>query len=153
MINLEEFKKFKILKGLNSDEIDILLSCSNEISIQDGNIIFEESSISSDIFIIVEGRVSVDVGVSHFYDDKKDKKQLAVLRKGNVFGEIAFLERGRRSAYVTAIGEVKLIQLDAEKLYKLFDKNNHLGYLFTRNLAIVLAERLIDLTLMCRSYI
>ena len=65
MLDKEKIAKFKIVEGLNADEIDNILSMGQEVACQDTEIIFEDSRISSDFFILLEGRVSVEIDVSH----------------------------------------------------------------------------------------
>jgi len=151
MLKLEEIDKLEIFNGLSSEEIETVISVSQEVSYNNKEVILEESSVSTDLFILIEGRVRVELEKVQYYNDQKEKVELVVLRKGDVFGEIAFLEGTRRSAYVSAIDKIRAMKIDGKKLYELFGKNNQLGYVLMRNLAIILSNRLVLLNFKWRS--
>lgn len=104
--------------------------------------------MSSDLFIILDGRVSVEIELARGSDNIRE--QIVVLRKGDVFGKIAFLEGKRRSAYVVALDDIRVLKMKVKELNDKFTNNTGTGYLFMRNLAIILAHRLIDTNFMWR---
>jgi CRP/FNR family cyclic AMP-dependent transcriptional regulator len=150
MFDREKIAKFEIFEGLNANEIDNILSLCQEVACQDTEIIFENSSLSSDFFILLEGRVSVEIDVSHMDKNGREKVQLAILRTGNVFGEIGFLGGKRRSASVKAIEKVLVLKINGKKLEEYFAENKHTGYRVMRNLALILAQRITDVIFMLR---
>jgi len=141
---------FKIFEGFNDSEKKNILSLGQEITYNKGASILMESVRTSDIYIIMEGRVSIDIGSVSFNEGSRSKIQLAVLRQGDIFGEMAFLENQLRTANVTAIDNVNVIKIDRINLLNLFDKNNHIGYIFMRNLSFILSQRLEDTNFMLR---
>ena len=151
MLNTEEIAKFEIFNGLSTEEIEAIISLSQQVSYNNNEVILEESSPSTELFILIEGRVRVELEKVHYYNDQKEKVEIVILRKGDIFGEIAFLEGTRRSAYVSAIDKIRAMKIDGKKLHELFNRNNHAGYMFMRNLAVVLANRLIDINFKWRS--
>lgn len=150
MIDREKIAKFEIFEGLNADEIDNILSRGQEVACQDTEIIFEDSSLSSDFFILLEGRVSVEIDVSHMDKNGRKKVQLAILRAGDVFGEIGFLGGKRRSASVKAIEKVSILEINGKRLAEYFTGNTNTGFRMMRNLALILAQRITDVIFMLR---
>ena len=65
MLSKEKIARFEIFESLNPNEVDNILSMGQEVACQDTEIIFEDSSLSSDLFILLDGRVSVEIDVSH----------------------------------------------------------------------------------------
>jgi len=64
---------------------------------------------------------------------------------------MGLLKGRRRSARVVAYGgAVHAIQFNGQKLYELFERYNHIGYLVMHNLASILSDRLIDVNFMWR---
>ncbi len=151
MLNTEEIAKLEIFNGLSTEEIEAIISLSQEVFYSDKEIIIEESSSNVGLFVLLEGRVRVEIGKIHYHNDQKEKVELVVLRGGDIFGEIAFLEDTRSSAYVTAIDKIRVMQIDRRKLYELIDRDNHLGYVLMRNLAIILSNRLVNLNFKWRT--
>ena len=141
---------FNIFEGLNDSEKYSILSLGQEVTYNKGESILIESVRTSEIYIIMEGRVSIDIGSVSFDKGIRAKIQLAVLRPGDIFGEMAFLENQRRTANVTTIDKVNVIKVDRNNLLELFDKNNYIGYIFMRNLSFILSQRLEDANFMLR---
>lgn len=141
---------FNIFEGLNDTEKNSILSLGQEVMYNKGESILIESVRTSEIYIIMEGRVSIDIGSVCFDNGIKAKIQLAVLRPGAIFGEMAFLENQRRTADVTAIDKVNVIKIERNNLLELFNKNNYIGYIFMRNLSFILSQRLEDTNFMLR---
>ncbi|MBU0544773.1 MAG: cyclic nucleotide-binding domain-containing protein [Proteobacteria bacterium] len=141
---------FNILEGLNDSEKNSILSLGQEVTYNKGASILIESVRTSEIYIIMEGRVSIDIGSVSFDKGIRAKIQLAVLRQGDIFGEMAFLENQRRTANVTAIDKLNVIKIDRNNLLELFDKYNYIGYIFMRNLSFILSQRLEDANFMLR---
>jgi len=79
----------------------------------DGDVIIEEGSFGSWIYLILEGAVKVKKTTA------KRMVNIDTLREGEVFGEMVFLEGGtgaRSASVVAAEGAVKVGLLDTEKL-------------------------------------
>jgi CRP-like cAMP-binding protein len=149
-MKVKEKGVFKIFEGFHDLEVKDILSLGQEITYNKGDQILMESIRTSDIYLIMEGRVSIDISSVSFNKGTRAKIQLAVLRKGDIFGEMAFLDNHRRTASVTAVDNVKVIKIDRNNLFELFDKNNHIGYIFMRNLSVILSQRLEDTNFMLR---
>jgi len=82
-----------------------------------GSVIIEEGTVGDWVYVILEGSVKVR---------KKTPKGLVTvdkLKDGDVFGEMGFLEGGKRvrSASVVASGDVWVGVLDGERLTREFE--------------------------------
>ncbi len=153
MLDSERIANFKAFEGLSGQEIDAVLAISEELTFDSDQVVLEESSLGSNVYLLLEGRVGVGLGTSEFCRYCKEERELAILRKGDVFGEMAFLLGRRRSARVRAIDKIRVLKMDGERLRDLFEANNHAGYLVMRNLAAILAQRLVDLNFRWRESI
>ena len=142
MIDKEKFSMYSIFNGLTNQELEAVLSCCEHVRFKTNEIIITESAVNSDLYILVEGRVSVELGIG--FENTTDREQVVILRAGDIFGEIAFLESRRRSAHVIAMDDIETIKLDKIKLDNLFNKNNYIGFVIMKNIAITLSNRLID---------
>jgi len=155
MLTKEDILKFKIFEGLNLEELDTILALSQEVSYKSGEIILEESSYGadSDFFIILQGNVKVELAVSPILTEGKISKRLAVLKNGDIFGEMGLLRSKRRSAQVSAYSDLIVRKVNQKKLFELFVYNPRLGYLIMRNLAAILSDRITDMNFMWRNEI
>jgi CRP-like cAMP-binding protein len=82
-----------------------------------GKIIFEEGEEGDQMFIIQAGRVKV----SRTIDGKQ--QILAILEKGDFFGEMAIISRIKRTATVSALEPVKLLAFNREGFLDMINKN------------------------------
>lgn len=152
MIDRDKLATFRIFEGLNRDELEVILGFSRKTEHKSGEILLGESEIGtdSDLFVIVKGMVKIEVRSPKLQVDAEVNKRLAVLKGGDVFGEIGLLGANRRSAKVSAYADIEILTIDRKKLFELFTVNNHIGYVMMRNLASILSDRLVELNFMWR---
>jgi CRP/FNR family cyclic AMP-dependent transcriptional regulator len=82
-----------------------------------GKVIFKEGEEGDQMFIIQEGQVKVSRNIS-------GKEQiLAILGKGDFFGEMAIVSKIRRTATVTVLTPVKLLAFNREGFMNMITKN------------------------------
>ena len=155
MLSKEDVLQFKFFEGLTLEELDTVFEISEEIFYKSGDIILEESSYGADadFFVIQKGNVKVELQASQKQTDKKINKRLAVLKSGDVFGEMVLLRSRRRSAQVSAYSDLTVWKVNQKKLFQLFDHNPRLGYMLMRNLAAILSDRIMDMNFMWRDEI
>jgi CRP/FNR family cyclic AMP-dependent transcriptional regulator len=155
MLCKEDILQFKIFEGLTLEELEAVFDISNEVSCRSGDIILEESSYGadSDFFVILQGNVKVEIQASQVQSEGKINKRLAVLKGGDVFGDMGLLRSKRRSAQVSAYSDLIVRKINQKKLFQLFVYNPRLGYLIMRNLAAILSDRIMDMNFMWRDEI
>lgn len=155
MLSKEDILKFKIFEGLTLEELEIIFEISQELFYKSGEVILEESSYGTDadFYVIINGNVKVELQASQKQTDQKITKRLAVLKNGDVFGEMGLLQSRRRSAQVSAYSDLIIWKVNQKKLFQLFEHNPRLGYLFMRNLASILSDRIMDMNFMWRDEI
>ena len=155
MVSKEDILQYKIFEGLTLEELDAVFDISSEVSYRSGDVILEESSYGadSDFFVILQGNVKVEIQASQIQPEGKINKRLAVLKSGDVFGEMGLLRSKRRSAQVSAYSDLMVRKVNQKKLFQLFVYNPRLGYLIMRNLAAILSDRIMDMNFMWRDEI
>jgi CRP/FNR family cyclic AMP-dependent transcriptional regulator len=95
-------------------------------------VIFRENEEGNEMFIIVEGQVEIRKATG-----PSSSKTLTVLHKGDMFGEMAIIEKMPRSATAVAVQPTRLLVLN-EKLYESTMTSNPD---FARKMNKVLSER------------
>lgn len=145
--------KSSLFDGLCPNEIDQIISLCQEEAFEKDKIIIEEDDTCTNIYIILEGRLRVELKTYSVGVNREDYRYIATLRKGEVFGEITFLGGGRRSARVSAVEDIRLVKIGGPELHNLFEKDYHLGYVMMRNIASILARRLSDINFKLRDNI
>jgi CRP-like cAMP-binding protein len=87
--------------------------------------------------MLKEGRVAVRMSSRDGHEVLIDE-----LGPGNVFGWSAVQDEQRFKAVIWALADCTLIVIDGDKLRRLFDANNHIGYRVVRMIAGITADRL-----------
>ncbi|UCD85672.1 MAG: Crp/Fnr family transcriptional regulator [Deltaproteobacteria bacterium] len=86
-----------------------------------GTILFKEGDLGNEMYIIHKGKVRVTKKVRNV------EKTLAILSKGDFFGEMAILNRKPRSATVEVIEDSKFLVVNSETLRTLLKKDDQIA--------------------------
>ncbi|MBF0295025.1 MAG: cyclic nucleotide-binding domain-containing protein [Magnetococcales bacterium] len=107
MHTLEIVDKLVFFQGLTDEEKETVSRLQMRIfRYHPGSIIIRKGDLDGDLFILLKGTATV-VGNRSI--------PLAILKGGDVFGEVSFLSQGRaRTADVVSNGEIIVIRLDQE---------------------------------------
>ena len=87
------------------------------MTVDEGKVFFTEGEEGEHMYIIQEGSVRITKNI-----DGRDHT-LAVLGKGDFFGEMAIVTRTTRTATATAAGLVKLLRFDRDGFLNMIEKN------------------------------
>ena len=123
-----------IFSFLGRAEIAAVQSLFVESTHQKGDFICREGEEGSTFHIILDGELEVIAGQG------ESTRVLAILKKGDFFGEMALLQGGKRTASVVAARRAQLVTLDRPSFNSLFLKNPKALEYFTR----VLCKRVAD---------
>lgn len=99
---------FPLFNAANPDTLTSLLSAATELTYPAGRTVLMEDSWGNAIYLIVAGWIKVR------HDTGGGYVTLAVLGKGDFFGEMAILDESPRSTDVVALSPVKLISIPAQ---------------------------------------
>ncbi len=128
-----------LFHGMTSYQVRkaILISELNEVAA--GTRLIEQGTMGSSMYLVVSGELEVvrrDGGV---------ERRLALLKPGDVLGEIGFIRATRRTADVRTLGPVSVLRFDRDKLendLRFFP--NIVGRL-NFNISCILGQRLADM--------
>jgi len=87
------------------------------MTVDEGKVFFKEGDEGQHMFIIQEGNVRITKNI-----DGREHT-LAVLSKGDFFGEMAIVTQTVRTATATAASTVQLLQFDREGFHSMIEKN------------------------------
>jgi voltage-gated potassium channel len=100
-----------LFAGLDASEIADILRLLRAQTVDSGDVIVRRGDPAHCMYFIAAGEVAIDLG--------SKRVRLGV---GHFFGEVAVLQRARRSATVTAATRTSLLVLDAEDLRALMER-------------------------------
>lgn len=107
-----------------------------ERNYEQNELIFEEGQPGAAFFLIIEGKVSVEI-----YREKYTAN-LAVLEKGAFFGEMALLDESPRSASARAVEPTRTLALYRNDLNRLIHSSPETACHIFRALARIIGDRL-----------
>lgn len=82
-----------------------------------GDVLFHAGVPGESLYIVRSGEIELFVK-----DNAGQKIVLTIAREGQIFGELALLDRGPRTATAVALGDTQLLELDRDDLLMLFQK-------------------------------
>jgi CRP/FNR family transcriptional regulator, cyclic AMP receptor protein len=140
-------KQSDIFYQFTPTQLEMVANLCQEVVFQAGEIIFKENSSSKELYIIAQGEVEILINPSTVSPNSDKKKRadsvIAVLRRGQSFGEVALVDEGLRSASACAVQkETRLLVISRDKLIMLCDTYPQLGYRLMYNLAADLAMKI-----------
>ncbi|MEO7795668.1 MAG: cyclic nucleotide-binding domain-containing protein [Thermoanaerobaculia bacterium] len=104
------------------------------VEFKPGEFIFNEGDLGMEMYIIHEGKIEILKQI------QSEQRQLAVLEKGDFFGEMSILEDLPRTAGARAIGEVKLLLINGATFDQMLRTNPEIAVRMMRKLSRRLRE-------------
>jgi CRP/FNR family cyclic AMP-dependent transcriptional regulator len=125
--------RLELFSELAPAELDAVVAVTRAKLYAAREVVVRQGERAEMAFAVVYGRLKVvtESGTGQ-------EAVVAVLRKGEVFGELAILDGGARSATVIALAPTLLLAIDRRKLHALLLKDANVSY----KLLLVLARRL-----------
>lgn len=135
---LRTMKTIELFRGLDDMQLERIVAISRRESFDESEVILRQEEAGDTLYIIAQGQVEISV------NDLNGKARLALyLGEGQVFGEVALLDYGSRSATVKADEDGTVVYSLARDSFENLCMSDHLlGYLVMRNLALDLAFKL-----------
>ncbi len=105
---IEALKKNDLFKDAREDVLEFLATYGNLIKFQRGDEVIREGEMGDTMYIIIEGE----------YEVMRGGKSIALISKGDFFGEVALISDKKRNASVICKSEGCVLELD-RMLFKL----------------------------------
>ncbi len=117
---VEVLKDIPLFQLLDAAEAEALASQLRVVHFKAGESIFHVGDPGDALYVICEGKAEI-----FFKNDTGEKIVLERPGRGDFFGELAFLERGCRSASVVAVEDTTAFRLDHEHLQRFLEARPH----------------------------
>ena len=132
-------KKVALFEGLTQGQLAKVASIAKVQQYEGSSFIFREGDTGQEMYVIVEGRVRISKNVPGIGEEA-----LAILEKGQYFGEMAVIDDSPRSADAIAHTPCTLWTIERSKLDQLMFTDNDLAYVLLWTFVRTLSERLRD---------
>lgn len=147
-------EQIEIFTDLNQQRLQRISDICSERRYEQGDIIFHENTNSDELYVILHGEVEIQVdpktlGISP--EQSPGPTTIAVLRRGQSFGEVALVDEGIRSASACcAAPGTRVLAIPRNDLIQMCTDDFEMGYILMRNVATDLAFKIRQTDLMVR---
>jgi CRP-like cAMP-binding protein len=128
----ELIERVELFHGLSQDDVVKIFSKGMTMRVAKGEAIFYKGTIGNQMYVVLAGSIGVH----------DNKKVIATLRTGDMFGEMALVNKEPRSATVLALEDSRLFVLSESTFEKLLTKRVAVQMLL--NIVRTLSRRLKD---------
>ena len=115
--DLSQFLDIELFEQLTDDDRAVLAGLVDSRELRQGEILFRAGEPGESLFVVRSGEVELSIK-----DTTGQKIVLHVARRGDVFGELALLDQGARTATALVLEDVALLELDRSDLLVLFQR-------------------------------
>lgn len=126
-----------LLSSFHPAEVQLVARYFGISNIDEGDEIFSEGDAGTFMCIVNSGNVSIQKA-----NQDDEIIEIAVLRKGRTFGEMAVLDGERRSASCVAATDCTILTLSKDSLDKMLIEEPRVAAKLIRTIAVSLSKRL-----------
>lgn len=125
------------LRGRKQETLEALAACVEERGYAPGDVIFRQGDQGDQIYFVRRGSVRIELVL-----EGGDEYHIATFGRGDFFGDMAFLDRGARSANAVAVTPTELFEISRARFDAVAERHPRLARDFFADLARLLAIRL-----------
>ncbi len=137
MISLEDMKRIDFFADLTEEELENLRYLCEERSYKKGDLIFEEGSSAEYLYVLKEGKISIDIKVT----GDRYLSVLTLSRFAEPFGWSALIPPYRFTASVRCVEDTRVIAINGKELKKLIEEDYRMGFLIMSRIAKLISDR------------
>lgn len=131
-------RRVELFRGLSQEQLQRIANISKREVYQRGQTICVQGSLGDKVYIISRGQVEVVV-----QDSAGDSYPVVYLGTGQVVGEMALIDEGKRSASVIGADEDTIVySIPNREFIQLCATDTGIGYVMMRNMAQDLSFKL-----------
>ena len=109
---LDHLAQVPMFSACSKKDLQTIGRASDEVSVANGKVLVQEGKPGHEFFLILDGNASVT----------RNGRKIAALGPGQYFGELALLDRGPRSATVTADSDMQVLVLGQREFAGVLDE-------------------------------
>ena len=134
---LKEIESHILFRGISEKDVRSIAEFSREENFKKETFIFETGSPADAIYLIIKGRVSVEM-----HEPVRGSLILESLTRGQLLG-LSWLTQPAHWVFdARCLDEVTVIRVEAKELGEFCDSHTEAGYIIMKNLALLIRDRL-----------
>ncbi len=136
-VDFSGLEKSPLFKGMATKEVEYLNSIFKLIQVPAGKTVFIENMPGESLYLVKQGAVKISQMLAEV-----DEQDLISLGAGDVFGEMAIIDGGDRSATARIAKNAVLYSLSREDFNILVSEKPRLGLQLTLNIVRIFSGRI-----------
>ena len=133
MLEPRSIQNNHLVYGLSDEELGRVAAMASERTYAAGDFLCRQGEVGDELFIVLEGRLSVQVGHHERLDE---------IGPGSVVGEMGLIEPRSRAASVVALEDARVAVIPKADLREELITDGNLGFIVLCNITRVLTDRL-----------
>jgi CRP-like cAMP-binding protein len=138
-LTINEFKSIRFFENYSDKHLKIFSEISSVKEFQVKEILFEQYDHLSDLYILLEGKLSLGISLA-----TEKRIHLSNIQPGELFSWSAGFAPQISTAWVKATGPAKVLAIDAKKLQEAFIEDCEFGFLTLSKIVSTISNRLSD---------
>jgi CRP-like cAMP-binding protein len=110
---VELISRVPLFEHCSKHELAAIAAIADQVELPEGRVLVKEGELGREFFVLVDGTVEV----------RKGAQQLAMLRAGDFFGEIALVSNSPRMATVETVSPVRALVVSSRDFWTLLDES------------------------------
>lgn len=119
-----------LFSTLAKRDLTQVAKATTQVDVQAGHTLVQQGTRGHEFFVILDGEAEV----------RRNDRRVATLGPGQYFGELSLLDRGERSATVTAGTDMKVLVLNQQDFHGVVESIPGMGYKLLTAMALRLRE-------------
>jgi CRP-like cAMP-binding protein len=121
MVNSKLLREERFFADLTDTELEVIAKITNKKNFKLGETIFKESEEGQSLYVIISGEVKASVSAPN-----GENFTLTMLKDGDIFGQMSFIDARPRSATIIAVSDVDTIVMEKSDFETIIDDNPRL---------------------------
>jgi len=136
---LRDLKQFSLFSGLNDEQIELIYSKGELLTLQQGDVIVDEGQTDHNFHILLSGEMDIVLPKFNYDFERISEVKLGTKKPGDCVGEYSFIDGRPASASVIAKENCQAFMLDRHIFKDLLDTNDGLAKQVYLNMLKMLA--------------
>jgi CRP/FNR family cyclic AMP-dependent transcriptional regulator len=143
MVSPEMLRRYPFFSFMNHVQLHEVAMITEEIRVEAGAVLFSGGEAANSLYLLREGAVELHYAVTDERGmEKRQDFLVGIINPGEMFGISALIRPHRYTTSALTSESCQLLELDAEQLRALCDKDMELAAEWQRHIAEVTLERL-----------
>lgn len=129
--HLDHLASIPLFSALSRKDLQRVAKASDEVTVKEGHELIRQGDVGREMFVVVDGSATV----------RRNGRKIGTAGPGSAIGEMSLLDKGPRTATITADTETRLLVLGAREFAAVLDEVPGLAH----KIMAALATRIRDL--------